>query len=1008
MNAEVFSSGTLLWIDDRFAGLSRDDLPVSLWQELFGDHSQRLYRMMDLSIDFASSYEEALEAIDLYAGAEAGGDYLISVVDLNIPERDGDDPEMKYGVGIALALRERNLPFVFLSSNADATGILDQDNLGNVPYYVRDSAAGRWHVPEGLSLRVLSEFRNHISWISLAKIVPLMHEESDIVRTVEKSPDAFHYFPFFGAYKDFVERWEFKGDFQWPRVSVVTASTEDSDAFVQQCLTLMLSEPVLQSTPNVRIRYGSANNDDYLHQIRVSEEATAATELVVVRVHPKRTKQESEAHFCKLLEDARLRTGWTILVIPNDESSDCYLDILARPPRTRVIDELPQVAWGNLAAREQLIRRSCELVFQRWRQTRAGEGTSLPMPYLNHPELLIHPIFWTALLESKSVATQLSDPHEIVDELLKCLNEIGDEQKDRISRALASEAPIPGSDLLKVGYHILRKTGSSQDWQTWTEQALDMWLNRSWQFPYGLRRDFSRLKGVHQAGSPVTDEYWEAWEDNCYEVLADMLDEFQGKPPETGVRTSLQRDLMQVQVFVATLGGSDFLEPGPKDNIEWEALERFRWPHHRYPLLAGINRRLKEEGWYLWLQPEALDLAHVLPVGRSVHRALAKIVDRYESVLKWAKETVDRLPVGWNSSVKFLVDAIAQHQVADIWQKPEGREKTWSALLTMLMNGTSVMFVCDQILYGRPLTGNKKKSICGKLSSADGSGSLLGPLRHSMQFRLGGYLRADWGNANLARELNLLRHAAEYWDKLPQITGESVDSFFAVFATAIRKLTASLANATDEETQVGGQLDAAVCSAIQAFMADGSLGMTEEGWHTEQDKLANLFPSWPLACLESQLGTKADHIWHTIDAISLLERVTRRYRCYDGYHFLALLNDLRIGPCKNLNIPPQLDVAVIETVLESFLSGLEGLVAQLSWCLRMAGHVDKADHIAAQHVRVEPPDDFQSPEDLGEVLQVRENGDGYGVFTLGIPGKGGADRLRCFNMGEDIGIDDFG
>jgi hypothetical protein len=266
-------------------------------------------------------------------------------------------------------------------------------------------------------------------------------------------------------------------------------------------------------------------------------------------------------------------------------------------------------------------------------------------------------------------------------------------------------------------------------------------------------------------------------------------------------------------------------------------------------------------------------------------------------------------------------------------------------------------------------------------------------------------LRADWGAADLARELNVLRHSAEYWDKLSEITGESAESFFAVFALAVRTLTTSLTNVAAGETCVEGPLDATVCSAIRAFMADESFGMTKDDWHTKREKLLKMFPSWPLACLGSQLGMKSDHIWHTIDAISLLERVTRRYRYYDGYHLLAVLNDLRIH-WKDLNVPPPGDTLLIETVLEFFLSGLEGLVAQLSWCLRMAGHPDKAEQIAALHVRVEPPDDFQPPEGLSEVLQVRENDDKYGVFTLGIPGA--PKRLRCFNMGEDIAIEDFG
>jgi len=984
MNGQTYSRGVLLWIDDRFLRL--EERPEELWGELFGEESPRLFRLMDLNLQLAVSFDDALQAVERLTSAEAAGTYVVCIVDLKIPRRRGEEDQTRYGVDVAREIRRRNLPMFFLSSNSDATSILNEENLGTVPYYVKQKGQGPWRLPEDLARMVLSEFRNNVSWISLDDMVATIHEESRIVATSRQCPEAFRYFPFFGPFSDFVWRWESRERSDLPHLFVVKATVDHCDAFIQQALLLILYQHFTLFPQVIRVHYGLADDGNYLDLLAADHVREDNNALSVVRARPESTPPEIFKH---LIDTANERAGKTIFVLPNDESCDRYSELL-HEYRIQVVDELPQIRLGDAAARSELINRACGLMLQR-RNQNSGLGGELPLPmgYLAQPQLLINPIHWTVLHEAKDVARALSDPYEISKELLDAVANLSAEQRRAIRAAALACKPVPYEHLLRVGEATLRRSDVAGRLPDWIEQALDEWLNTSWHFPYGLSKQFAQYESsdIGKLRDAAAEErgawrcqHWEEWEDGCLRTLVGMLGEYRDRRPEVetlAAESGRRADLARVFRFVRSLGGNDFLEEHA--DIDWEELESLRWPHHRYPMPAAINGRLKRYGRYLWIQPEGLDLASALPTGRIRYRTLAGIVEQYSSVLSWGTEIADRLPKGWQSSVRYLTEVIRGHRVAYEWE--HDRQEMWWMLLGLLRNGAPLMYVVDQVLRGQPLDGESKDCARSFLSGVKGYGMILGKLRGSLGTRLGTYLVPRWNTTGVADHLEALRQASA----LARIPGERSSELYDTLLDLLTRVGGAGVDSVEQ-----------LASLWRAWMSDEALGLAKgDGWFVKD--LGKAKGPHPHAVIASLCGTKGDYLWHILDAFALLTHVTHRFRYFDGYHFLATLNDLRVT---TKDTAPQVKLPVIETVLELFVASLEGLIAQLSWCLELHGDNDRARVVAPAGVVLERPEGFRAPsrEELQKVQRVVDAGEGFAVYTLGIPGARQANRF-CYHDG---------
>jgi len=1010
---QTYTRGTLLWVDDGFSDqvlpaksrqrtLSSDE-PQQKWRDLFGSASDQLFRLMDLSLEIACSYEEAITAIANCTDPQAAGTFVFTILDLSIPRGDSR-PAVKHGIEVAEELRRRELPFVFLSAKTDATAALDQAGLGTVPYYVKEPSGGAWRLPDSLAQNVLSEFRRKISWVSLADIVAIMHRESDIVGTHKKVPEAFEYFPFFGPYGDFVQRREYKDRLDVPSAFVVTATVEHSDEFVQQALSLMLNQRCVRNPGGVRFHYGQAHKREYLGKLRESHVVQDPDTICAIRIWPAETTVEE---LRDLLHEAGRRAGTTVFVVPNDEWADKYTELL-RQFHIPTIEEVPQTPWGDAAAREELVKRTCALVFQQW--SRPAEGRKvmpLPRGYLAHPELLINPIDWIALQEAHSVARELSDPYEITKELLLATHRMSAQHHRDFHKAVTRELPLPYRRLLCVGREALRQSKVAAELPAWIERALDMWLNTSWHFPYGLGKQFAQLQHAENNEEAWRGRNWEAWEDSCYEVLVGMLAEYDEYRVPRDRLTDRQADLARVRRFVHSLGGAGFLTGSPSA-VDWESLESFRWPHHRYPMPAAINRRLKQAGRYLWIQPEGLDTALSLPRGRLRYRFLSDMVEQYSSALQWGRAVAPKLPLGWQSSVGDLVQVIRDNRVAETWHDRDGRARIWHALLGLVRNAAPIMLIADWALRGKRLAGmNVRESAEKFLKKSKGSGTILSRIRSPRAAWRHGCLVNTQQPVAAEQYLRVLREVSQLLAAAPAETGVEAHGRATELGTALANLLTSQGRLPEPPTaDQPANPPTPQFAAIKAFTADGKLGIVDplECWSDRPSR--EILKTSPVAMLESLFKTKGDYLWHMLDTLAILEHLSYPYRHFDGYHLLATINDLRIVAHDTL---PKVEVPVIERVLDLFVAALEGLIAQLAWCVKLAGHDQRAAAIAPSSVSVQPPDGFEPPRprDLAKVLGVVETPDSFAVGTLGSPVGGIADRLVYHEGGEAILIDNL-
>ncbi len=1002
MTTDNYSSSVILWIDDRFEGVSMPD--ENTWSTVFGAYSDQLFRLMDLNLEAAASYEEAMERIHEYENAAETGVFLFCIVDLRIPVRRGLEPKIRCGVAVAKELKRQGVQFVFLSANSDATDILGQHGLGATPYYIKEFGKDIFQLPRSLTMKILNEFRNHISWVKLVDIIHTLHPNSDIAMHYRTRCEQMRnmvpltYFPYFGAFRNYVERCEFREMFDFRQSFTIRSTRQHCDLFVQQALLILFHQDFLRTPRTIIFNYGHADDPDYISRVRQIGSREASRAINVIRVTPETTDEDE---FKTLLNTIGVQQGKTIFVIPNDESADQYTGLLLEK-HIMPIEELPQDRDGDPADREELVKRSSALAFQQWALSPNMERDFvLTKGYLQHTELLLNPINWMTMLEADAVAEDLSDPYEIVKEFMDALNGMSKRQRSVIRQALKKASPIPYKHLLLVGDSTFKQSEFGGELHFWIERVIGNWLNVSWRFPYALKSFFLNIEsGGNGGGGPRID--WNAWEDNCYEILVEMLDLYKKLSPVGGSPTPRGIDLERVAKFIDVLGGKRY-KTQDVDSIDWDALECLRWPHTRYPMPSAINRRLREAGRYLWIQPEGLDLATTLPAGRTRYKQLNDIVAQYWTVLTWGKEAAPSLPGGWRESIDYLIDILSTHRVEREWKTRPG--DVWTALKSLIRNGGPVMFIADQAMRGKPLSG--KGSAGEYLESVNGYGKILSRLRVSRRHRVGGWLTPVWPSVVFDQDLRKFRDAARFLALFENEKKKGAPWRLNEIFESMRAMLNVLAGVKKPAGGKGGNADQGldnVFSALAGLVNDPKLKMMDnKDWYIGD--VLKPFPDYAYGTekIPSLLGSKIDYLWEILDLFSAMERATRRCRHYDGYHFFAAINDLRVWG-KDADHPTGVELDVIENVLELFVASLEGLLAQLSFCARLAGETALADRITPPGVVVRPSEKVKlpTPKELSGVMEVKRHAKGWSISTLGIPGEGTRNRLCFDRMGEVV------
>lgn len=299
---------------------------------------------------------------------------------------------------------------------------------------------------------------------------------------------------------------------------------------------------------------------------------------------------------------------------------------------------------------------------------------------------------------------------------------------------------------------------------------------------------------------------------------------------------------------------------------------------------------------------------------------------------------------------------------------------------------------------GESISGGRE-SIESKLKRVQGYGTLLSSLRGTRSERLARYVLPTWRTGAYDRDRAELERAVACFDWVRDaLGGEGPGKLDDLLQTSLA-LARALGASGEPRSEPGEPASPDDLQArLQRLAGDASLRLTDDkGWFLFDGRSPP--PRLAGELVPSMLGTKLDYLWEALDTASHLENVTRRYRYFDGYHFLATLADLRVT---SKDTRPQVSLPVIELVFDLFLASIEGIIAQLAWCLELAGHRDLASAIRPATVVVRPPDGFVPPDvDLLErVLRVRVTDGVPEVFTLGIPGKDTVGRFYFHHQGD--------
>lgn len=1044
MSGRSYARGCLLWIDDDLNVESiRQKSSEDFWRTSLGNIDDRVYRRLGLQVLLATTGEGALRALDSIRNhsprnASDRGQlnwssdiYTIGVLDLSIPRRAGEQPHPRHGIDLAHCLRERGIPFYFLSAQSNALETLKKERLDAIPYHRKNFESGQPIMPEPLVRTIFNEFKNHVTWIDLAPLLDQLDHGSQIpllmlgdprhahsIRPGNSSPkEARRFFPFFGSFRDFVERWEHRPVVTREQRLVLRAPQFHCDEFVMQCLLLILGDRI-QTSDRFVVHYCSLTNENAL-RYGIEKAATLQNNgAVVFRVLPQ--VKESRELFRQAVAAP---TGCTtVFVVPNDESAELYLEDVPGDANS-IFDDLPQVRPGDITAREELIRRACGFAFQQVRLDLGDETASALGPlYSENPEILAHPLNWVALMEAEHVEEFLSDPFEVLEVFFEAANDlqrldggfVSSESVDiepedsvgappsrfpvgmTLKMALTQDLPIPPAHLLHLARSRIEGAGIQTGWPghpkmlSWALRAFDNWLNTSWQFPYGLgERAFRRHFG--------DETFRQVWERHCLDVLVMLASLI----PESALADSTDpraSGLLMAKRFLEHEDTRNLIASRGKNPILQDA-EFPRWPHLRYPMPAALSRYLQDSGKYLWVQSDHLDIATGLPTGGREFHDLEAVVWMVSERVKWIDQYASLLPVGWREPARFFVDIVQRRSYHETCQ--ERPAELMEAIQSLLHNATPVSLLFHCLVTGRPIAGvaDSAEQVLKTLHGCGAAIERIRGYRRETRHRVLRPVRGATGEwrrsvARLAYSRRLLQELNRYqgspdflWHHVSRASMELMNQIASIAAMPQSQSEGAGADSTSD-----------LFAAFSGWLEHPELHMGEDWWKNGTPATF-LVPGLAESELKSLFGTTRAAYWWILDLLQEIRFATMPFRAYDGYLLLAILNDLRV---ENKAVPKFLGNAdLLSVVLEAFLLGFEGLVAQLKFVLEEIGGqaAEAARGIALQNIELLRPVEYMPPKPshLSSVVRWQRTPDGSGLFVLGIPGK--PDRLTIHHQG---------
>jgi hypothetical protein len=745
-----YSAGQIFWIDDDLdmgqlrANRNTDDA----WRIAFGNLDNRVFRQMNLTLCVARTHAEAETEIAQLSETARSGIFVQAVVDLRIPESEGKTPQPKYGIDIAKQLKARNIPFYVLSTAERATRDLDKARIDRTRYFSKDVALTSGSIiPEDLSRLILSEFKNNITWLDLTKTTNQFAATSSV--PLDLNQRWATHFPFFGPYRDYVERWELRSGRASLHRVVLRSPSDHSDAFVMQAATVILSGIIVATKP--RVVFISSDNPSTFQALQGTDALDSATLQLVIRLLGKDPTSEA-AWLEHVLRTCRRTNAKLIIVVPQDERAEEFLSILSKE-FDATYDDLPQTKFGDRREREDLIRRCSRLALQQMVLPDAsGQARRLHDIYLQNPEILIDPVHWAFLLEAEHTAAEISDPIEVLECFSRATNDIARWPLEQVERLFRGE-PVDRQFLLTPAFDTFQRQPDFHS--EWTVRAFHDWLTQSWQMPYSVRVSLE---------FPLENAAVSSWEEHCFRIALD-LGRALSKVGLTETNMQIEGRLPSLTQAVAFLSHDTIrrMVAGEPITHHWADLETLRWPHQHYPMPSGLHRKLRSEGRYLWVQTDLLDRAGAVISGREALQRVEARAERHARRIDWLERTCPTLPAGWRHTAEHMLNAIRNRNIESQWSDDATRAQIWQSIHALLHNAApiSIMFYQLNEHAGDGVTGQLLKDL-----DAKGAGKFLGTIR-GKRSRLAPSLIKFIEPQHHSWQSNLLQ-ATEYFDFIRQ------------------------------------------------------------------------------------------------------------------------------------------------------------------------------------------------------------------------------------------------
>jgi len=599
--------------------------------------------------------------------------------------------------------------------------------------------------------------------------------------------------------------------------------------------------------------------------------------------------------------------------------------------------------------------------------------------YLDHPEMLFHPLYWTFLLESQQVAETLTDPLEM---LMAISAEVGRiaSWPSAMRQALIDGDPIDIEYLFRPGEETFRELVHTHS--EWVIVSFRDWLSKSWCTPYGCI-DIEREK--------LRQDYRVSWEWQSLLICKELSETFLALPDEVKGKEGV---LLQAARFLSAPAISKIIEQKSVVS-EWLGLEALRWPHTNCPMPSALNRRLKEEGRYLFVQTDVLDQATLTRTGTRYLLRLEEYAEMQGDRIASLRNNVPHLPKGWKEPIAEIIEFVENREGGRAITSPlasSDTEKIWPALLSLAKNATRVSYIYHTFrAHDDRLTRSDIDTLVGRNGKTGGEGPLLGAIRNRRLDHSDGTNRKSLPRSrNFARELMTLRlHSSALVrfaaHKNHNARSELMDGLSALLNQFSKlKVTYSEESSLDDLAALMDQVEGNMWNNV----VDKDAALHSNEFYDNTFALGGELEKMPLAS-GALRGTRLDLMMAMFDWAEYAVPSLRHLQYADGFHFLAMVRDQRNTEKDHR---PVISEATLWSIIELFLAGAEGLLFQLRTCLELTGHRDVAHRITLDTADdIDENDDAALPEGaatLGDVMVVRidDADDGYEVFTKGAPG----------------------